>query len=289
MIYKNPLALIGNTPIIEHEGIFIKLEQFNLAGSIKDRVALNMISELESQNKLNEDSTVIEVTSGNTGIAIAMICAIKRYKCLIITTYDTSKNKINLLKAYGANIILTPSEKGLSYAIEIAKNLSKEPGYIYLNQFENINNPLAHNITSNEIINDLPCLDYLVCGIGTGGTICGISRNLKKVYPNLKVIGVLPKEQKDDANNHHGICGIGANIKSSFLDPNLIDDTKYIETIEVYQEYINLVKKGLLLGLSSVANIIVAKRIKEENPNKIILVISSDSGYKYLDVLDASV
>ena len=107
--------------------------------------------------------------------------------------------------------------------------------------------------------------------------------------PNLKVIGVLPKEQKDDANNHHGICGIGANIKSSFLDPNLIDDTKYIETIEVYQEYINLVKKGLLLGLSSVANIIVAKRIKEENPNKIILVISSDSGYKYLDVLDASV
>lgn len=289
MIYKNPLALIGDTPIIEHEGIFIKLEQFNLAGSIKDRVALKMIKELESQNKLNENSTVIEVTSGNTGIAIAMICAIKRYKCLIIMTDDTSINKIDLIKTLGANVMLTPSNKGIKHAIEVAKKLSKECGYLYLNQFENINNPLAHSTTSEEIIQDFPHLDYLVCGIGTGGTICGISENLKRVYPNLKVIGVLPKELLENSSKTHGICGIGANVKSSFLNHKLIDEIKYVETKDVYKEFRSLGRQGLLLGLSSIANYIVSKRIKEENPQKIVLMISPDSGNKYLNSLDTCV
>lgn len=280
MIYKSLLNLIGNTPIIEYEGVFIKLEQFNLAGSIKDRVALNIINELEEHNILNESSTVIEVTSGNTGIAIAMICAIKRYKCIIIMPDDVPSCVVSLIKSYGASIVLISSCQGLEYGIKLAKKLEKEKGYIFLNQFNNIYNPLAHQTTSKEIVQDFDKLDYLVCGIGSAGTICGLSNELRKVYPNIKIIGVLPKALTGKIN------GIGANLKSSFYKEDLIDEIVYVDGEEVKKEYNRLAKKGMLLGLSSVACLITSKQIQKNDPSKVVLMISADGGIKYTDLID---
>ena len=276
MIYKNILDLIGNTPIIEFQDIFIKLESFNLAGSIKDRVALKILEQLIEEQKINKDSTVIEVTSGNTGIAIAMVCAIKHLKCIIIMQDNVNTEKVKILKAYGAKVILTPSKLGMKYAIDYAKRLENENGYIYLNQFENINNVLAHKQTANEICNEFSNLDYLVCGIGTGGSITGISKILKKKYPKIKIIGVIPSEED------HGIQGIGAGFKPKILDMNYIDKLEKVSTKDAIDSFLNLSSKGLLLGISSAANFLVAKKIKKKNPTKNILMISSDSGHKYL-------
>lgn len=276
MIYKNILDLIGNTPIIQYEDIFIKLEQFNPTGSIKDRVALKMIEELESLNKINKNSTVIEVTSGNTGIAIAMICAIKRYKCIIILLDNVEEEKLTVLKAYGAKIIKVPKKKGLKGCIKIAKKLEKKEGFVFLNQFSNPFNPLAHLKTSSEIIKEFSSLDYLVCGVGSGGTISMLSKELKKYYPALKVIGVLPKEEK------HLISGIGAGFTPNTLDKDAIDYYEYVLSNDVIKTFKEVTNKGLLLGLSSIASLIVAKKIKEENKNSIVLMISADNGSKYL-------
>lgn len=276
MIYENILDLIGNTPIIKFQDIFIKLESFNLAGSIKDRVALKILEQLIKESKINKDSTVIEVTSGNTGIAIAMVCAIKHLKCMIIMQDNVNNEKVSILKAYGAKVILTPSKLGLKYATEYAKELAKEKGYIYINQFENINNVLAHENTANEIIKEFKNLDYLVCGIGTGGSITGISKLLKERYPNIKIIGVLPSEE------NHGIQGIGAGFESKILDKKYIDIIKTVTTKDAIDEFLNLSNQGLLLGISSAANFLVSKKIKNENKDKTILMISADSGHKYL-------
>lgn len=289
MLYKNILDLIGNTPIIEFQDIFIKLEQFNLAGSIKDRVALNMIEQLEKTEQLKTNSTVIEVTSGNTGIAIAMICAIKRYNAIIIMTDDASAEKINILKAYNAEVILTPKELGLEYAVRLAKKLEQEKGYFFLNQFENIDNLNAHINTALEIVNELDNVDYLVCGIGTGGTITTLGKVLKKYYKTLKVIGVEPSESAVISNQNneissHGICGIGPGFISKITDLNVIDEIMTVSTDEVNKAFFELSKKGLLLGKSSVASYIISKKIKEQNKDKVVLMISADSGVKYLNV-----
>lgn len=281
MIYKNPLELIGNTPILEYEGIFIKLEQFNLAGSIKDRVALEMIRQLEIKKQIHENSTVIEVTSGNTGIAISMVCAIKRYKCIIIMLDDVDTNIVNIINGYNGKVILTPSKKGLNYAFMLARKLEKEKGYIYLNQFNNINNPSTHVSTGKEILNDFPKLDYLVCGMGSTGTICGLSAYLKKYFPNLKVVGVLPKTD--------GISGITNKVKSSFIKDGLIDEVVYLSKEEVISTFQHLLKEGISLGLSSCACYIISKRIKDEDKDKIILMISADSGAKYINTQDVNV
>lgn len=276
MIYKNILDLIGNTPIINYQDIFIKLESFNLAGSIKDRVALKILEQLIKESKINQDSTVIEVTSGNTGIAIAMVCAIKHLKCIIVMQDNVNVEKISILKAYGAQVILTPSKLGLKYAIDYAKKLAETNKYIYLNQFENYNNVLAHETTAKEIINEFENIDYFICGIGTGGSITGISKILKEKYPNIKIIGVLPSEI------NHGIQGIGAGFDLNLLELSLIDKVETVSTKEAIDEFLSLSKDGLLLGISSAANYKVAKKIKKENIDKTILMISSDSGHKYL-------
>ena len=276
MIYKNILDLIGNTPIINYQDIFIKLESFNLAGSIKDRVALKILEQLIKESKINQDSTVIEVTSGNTGIAIAMVCAIKHLKCIIVMQDNVNVEKISILKAYGAQVILTPSKLGLKYAIDYAKKLAETNKYIYLNQFENYNNVLAHETTAKEIINEFENIDYVICGIGTGGSITGISKILKEKYPNIKIIGVLPSEI------NHGIQGIGAGFDLNLLELSLIDKVETVSTKEAIDEFLSLSKDGLLLGISSAANYKVAKKIKKENIDKTILMISADSGHKYL-------
>ena len=281
MIYKNILDLIGNTPIINYQDIFIKLESFNLAGSIKDRVALKILEQLIKESKINKDSTVIEVTSGNTGIAIAMVCAIKRLKCIIIMQDNVNIEKVNILKAYGANVILTSAKLGFKYALDYAKKLSEEKGYIYLNQFENINNILAHETTAKEIIDEFENIDYFICGIGTGGSITGISKILKEKYPNIKIIGVKPYEK------NHGIQGIGPGFDSKILDLSLVDKIELVTTKDAIDEFLNLSNNGLLLGISSAANYFVARKIKKENKDKIVLMISADSGHKYLgDTVD---
>lgn len=280
MLYKNILKLIGNTPIVAFQDIFIKLELFNLAGSIKDRVALKMIEALVQENKLNKNSTVIEVTSGNTGIAIAMVCAIKRYKCIIIMPNDVTKDKINIIKAYGAKVILTPKKLGFEYAIKYAKKLALKKDFVFLNQFSNPNNPLAHVETALEIIKDMPKLDYLVCGIGSGGTISMLSKTLKEHYPGLCVIGVLPLEE------NHQICGIGASITPEVLDLENIDKIEKVSTKCAFESFNILASNGLLLGVSSAACYNVSKRIKQANPDKIVLMISADSGMKYLNAFD---
>lgn len=300
MIYENIFDLIGHTPIIKYQGLFIKLESFNLAGSIKDRVANQMIEQLIKENKIERSSTVIEVTSGNTGIAIAMFCALKRLKCIIIMLDNVNQEKIRILKAYGAEVLLTPADKGMPYAFEIAKTLSEEKGYIYLNQFDNYQNIIAHEQTAQEIIDDFEekglSLDYLVCGMGTCGTIVGIAKVLKKHFPTLKVIGVEPQElsyysklkQGEIKEGEiikplvHGIQGIGSNFTPGILEIDLIDEVKTVNTKEGYNTFKDLGKHGLLLGLSSSAVYKVAKEIKNNNQNANVLMISADNGLKYL-------
>ena len=204
MLYKNALELIGNTPLLElsnlkkkynlKANIFAKLESYNLTGSIKDRASLKMILDFEKENIIKEGYTLIEATSGNTGIGLACIGKLKGYKVIIVMPDTMSKERIDLLKAYDAEVILTDGKLGMSESIRKAKELNKEiKDSIIVSQFENSSNVLAHfEYTSKELLNDLNKIDIFISAIGTGGTISGVGKYLKEVNPVTKVIGVEP-------------------------------------------------------------------------------------------------
>ena len=203
MIYNSMLDLIGNTPIIKLNNltskdsaeVYVKLEKYNLGGSIKDRAALGMIEEAEKQGILKEGSIIVEPTSGNTGIALAMIGRLKGYKVVIIMPDTMSKERRELIKAYGAELILTDGAEGMNGAIEKARELSKNENYFMPQQFENIANRDKHYYTTaEEIYNDISDLDVFIAGVGTGGTISGVGKKLKEKIKAVKVIAVEPKK-----------------------------------------------------------------------------------------------
>lgn len=303
MVYNNALELIGNTPLVrlskieEKLGlkakIFAKVEYFNTTGSVKDRIAFKIISEMEKDGRLVPGSTLIEPTSGNTGIGISCVAAVKGYRCIIVMPSTMSAERVKLMKAYGAEVVLSDGKLGMSGAIEEANRLNKEiENSFIVGQFVNLMNPQMHyETTGPEIYKDLDGkVDILVGGIGTGGTITGTGKFLKSKIHTLKVVGLEPATSailSGQPKGPHKIQGIGAGFEPLTLDKKILDEILTISNEEAY-EYTRLVAKteGLLVGISSGAALrgAVIEASKEENEGKTIVVIFPDSGDRYLSV-----
>ena len=297
-VYNNILETIGNTPLVKinslNDGcanIFAKVEYFNPAGSIKDRVALNMIQEAKKAGLIDNKTTIIEPTSGNTGIGLALVCAITGNKLILTMPESMSKERRDILSIYGADIVLTPADKGMQGSIDKALELKNEIKNSFIpSQFENPSNPLAHyKTTACEIYKSMDGkIDYLVAGIGTGGTISGIAKYLKEKNKKIKVIGIEPKSSPmitKGLNNLHKIQGIGANFVPDNYWPELIDDVICVSDEDAIEYAKLLVKKeGLFCGISSGAAIFGAIELSKlkENKDKNIVVILPDSASRYL-------
>lgn len=303
MIKQNITELIGKTPLVELKkyeefvgakaNIIAKLEYLNPAGSIKDRIALSIIEDYEEKGLLKKDSTIIEPTSGNTGIGLAMVCAYKGYR-LIITMPDTmSKERIDLMKAYGAEVILTDGKKGMKGAIEKANELHASiADSIIAGQFENSANPLAHyKTTGPEIYKDSEGkVDILVAGIGTGGTISGVGKYLKEQNENIEIVGVEPFDSPiltKGISGPHKIQGIGAGFIPNTLNTHIYDRVITVKSEEAYDTLKNLAKlEGIFVGVSSGAALYATSLLakEEENRGKNIVVILPDGGNRYLSL-----
>ncbi len=299
-IYKNVQELIGKTPLMEVENIektldlkarlLVKLEYLNPAGSVKDRVAKNMIATAEQDGRLKPGATIIEPTSGNTGIGLASIAASRGYKLILTMPETMSVERRNILKAYGAEIVLTEGAKGMTGAIEKAKELAEQiSGSFLAGQFDNPSNPAAHRIsTGPEIWEDTDGnVDIFVAGVGTGGTITGVGEYLKEKNPSVKIVAVEPSDSpvlsKGKAGSHK-IQGIGAGFVPTVLNTQVYDEIMPItaeESFETAKLFAH--KEGILVGISSgaalYAGIEQAKR--EENAGKTIVVLLPDSGDRY--------
>lgn len=300
-IYSSITDLIGNTPLLKISNysekfanggtILAKLELFNPAGSIKDRVARNMIADAERAGKLVPGATIIEPTSGNTGIGLAAIASAKGYKAIIVMPDSMSVERRTLMSAYGAKLVLTPGAEGMSGAIKKAEELASQiPGSIVAGQFVNPANPTAHySTTAPEIWEDTDGdVDIVVVGVGTGGTITGIGRYLKEKRSDIKIIAVEPSESpvlSGGKAGPHGLQGIGAGFVPEILDMDVIDDIVTVKTEEAYGAVRNLAKsEGVLVGISSGAALYAATELakKTENSSKKIVVILPDTGDRYL-------
>ena len=304
-IYNSIEELVGNTPLLRLKGfedkyslgakIYAKLEYFNPAGSIKDRVALNMILNAEKSGKLKKGSTIIESTSGNTGIGLAMIGVSRGYR-VIITMPDTmSKERIKLIEAYGGEVVLTEGAKGMDGANKKAEELLKEiPNSILAGQFVNPDNPLAHyETTGPEIFESLDgSVDVFVSAVGTGGTVTGTGRYLKEKIKDIKVVGVEPLSSailSGKEKGAHKIQGIGAGFIPKTLDTDILDEVIAVSDNDAYLFGKDVaLTDGILVGISSGAALAAAKELalRDDNKDKNIVVILPDSGSRYLSVPD---
>lgn len=296
-IKKSVLDTIGKTPLIQidrfkkacevNNKIFAKVEFFNPGGSVKDRVGLKLIEQAYEDQLINKKTTIIEPTSGNTGIGLAIACAIYGNELILTMPETMSLERQKLLKAYGAKIVLTAGEKGMQGSVDKANELANKIEHSYIpGQFVNPSNPLAHEeTTALEIIDDFDGnIDYFVAGIGTGGTITGIARILKKKYPDIKIIGIEPKDSplitKGKAGSHD-LQGIGANFIPKILDLDLVDEVITVSTDDAYEAARILAKKeGLLVGITAGAALHGATKITDKNKN--IVVLLPDTGERYL-------
>ena len=301
MIYRNITELIGRTPLMEIPNIssalelkarvLVKLELFNPAGSVKDRVALHLIEDAEAKGLLKPGATIIEPTSGNTGIGLASIAASRGYRAIFTMPETMSIERRKLLAGYGAEIVLTDGAKGMAGAIEIANELAKEiENAIVLGQFTNPANPETHlKSTGPEIWEDTEgTVDYFVAGAGTGGTVTGTGRYLKSKNPKVKVVAVEPAGSpvlSGGTAGPHGLQGIGAGFIPEILDTEVLDEIMTIENEEAYQaSNLLAVKEGVLTGITSGAALHAALKIaaREENKGKTIVVLLPDTGERYL-------
>ncbi len=300
-ILKSIDELIGETPLMElcniekeynlKAKVIAKLEYFNPGGSVKDRVALSMISDAEKQGILNKDTTIIEPTSGNTGIGLAAVCAARGYKLIIVMPDTMSLERRQTIKAYGAELVLTDGKLGMSGAISKAEELKETiNNSIIAGQFVNPSNPKAHYIsTGPEIYRDTDGdIDYFVAGVGTGGTLTGVGQYLKSLNKNIKIVAVEPFTSavlSGEASGKHGIQGIGAGFVPEILDTDVIDEIIKISDDESYK-YGKLIceKEGILVGISSGAALCAAIKLAEkpENSGKKIVVLLPDTGNRYL-------
>ncbi|MGL4655247.1 MAG: cysteine synthase A [Sarcina sp.] len=295
MIYNNAIEMIGNTPILKvnslvgenDSNLFVKIEKFNATGSIKDRAVLGIIEKEEKLGTLKPGDTIVEGTSGNTGISLAMIASIKGYKAIITMPENMSKERINMMRAYGAEVILTDMSKGMKGAIELAENMAEEKGYFFLRQFENSGNYEKHYATTaEEIIKDIPDLDAVVIGVGTGGTISGVGKKLKEIKSDIKIVAVEPETSavlSGEVVGKHKIQGIGAGfIPKNYLG-DYIDEIIKVSSEEAYEKAVAFSKsEGILVGISSGAAIAGAlKEAKKLGKDKKILAIAPDGGEKY--------
>ena len=300
-IYTSIDQLIGKTPILElthieeklelNAKIYAKLEYFNPAGSVKDRVAKAMIDDAEEKGILNENSVIIEPTSGNTGIGLAVVGASRGYRVIIVMPDTMSKERQLLMTAYGAELVLTDGSKGMKGAIEKAEELAREiPDSFVAGQFVNPANAKAHfETTGPEIYEDTDGeIDIFVAGVGTGGTLTGTGKYLKSKNPNIKVIAVEPASSavlSGKSAGAHGLQGIGAGFVPKVLDTSVYDEVVAVTEAEAYEAARTLGKtEGILVGISSGAALFAAFEIakREENRGKNIVVILPDSGDRYL-------
>lgn len=300
-VYQSVTEMIGHTPVLEVKNIeselglkakvLVKLELFNPAGSIKDRVAKQMIEDAEHEGKLKKGGTIIEPTSGNTGIGLAAIAAAKGYRAIFTMPETMSVERRKLLLGYGAEIVLTDGKRGMSGAIERAEELAKEiDGAIVLGQFVNPSNPKAHIAsTGPEIWEDTEGnVDILVAGVGTGGTITGTGNYLKDRKPSIKVVAVEPASSPVMSGGNpgpHGLQGIGAGFVPEILDTEIYDEIAKVENEEAYEASRLLAhKEGVLVGITSGAALHTAIELakREENKGKTIVVLLPDTGERYL-------
>ena len=288
MIYNDILDLIGNTPLVRYsDNILLKLENFNPSGSIKDRASYNMIKSALESEKINQNTVIIEPTSGNTGIGLAMVCAVLGLKLIICMPENMSEERKKSISAYGAELVLTSAEKGMQGAVDKAFELKKSISNSWIPmQFSNLDNAMAHEQTAYEILNDTDNkVGIVVAGIGTGGTAFG----LKKYLPNsVEVYGVEPAESPlftEGNTGAHRIQGIGANFIPEISKFSNLDGIITIKSDDAIDEAKNLAKeKGVFVGISAGANLLAAKKLAKENPEKTIVAIIPDGGDRYLSV-----
>lgn len=299
MIYNNALELIGGTPILkvnsdligkDYADVYVKLEKGNPGGSVKDRAALGMIEKAEKEGLLKEGTTIVEPTSGNTGIGLALVGRLKGYKVIIVMPETMSKERRDLIKAYGAELVLTDGTKGMKGAIDKALEYSGKEGYFIPQQFENVANSLKHyETTAEEIYNDISDLDYFVAGVGSGGTITGVAKKLKEKIPTLKAVAVEPESSPVLSGGNpgsHKIQGIGAGFIPGVYEERYVDEIAKVsdnDAIKTAKEFAE--KEGILVGISSGAAIYAAIQIaKTLGKGKKVLAIAPDGGEKYISM-----
>ena len=298
MIHRNITELIGRTPLVEISGlegqkarIAVKVESFNPGGSVKDRIALSMIEDAEARGVLAPGATIIEPTSGNTGVGLAWIGRVKGYRVILTMPETMSRERRSLLKAYGAELVLTPGTEGMKGAIRKAEELrAATPGAIILGQFVNPANPAAHEkYTGEEIWNDTEGqVDIFIAGAGTGGTVSGTGRALKRHKPEVRVIAVEPAGSPVLTEGHagpHKIQGIGAGFVPDTLDRSVVDEVLTVAD-EAAFEWMRLLsrREGILAGISSGAAFSAALEVarREENAGKLVVALLPDTGERYL-------
>ncbi|OIR14149.1 cysteine synthase [mine drainage metagenome] len=296
---NNILETIGNTPHVKINNLFgkdheawIKLEKNNPGGSIKDRIALAMIEDAEKKGLLNKDSIIIEPTSGNTGIGLALVAAVKGYKIILVMPESMSVERRKLMEIYGAQFVLTPREKGMKGAIEKAKELVAETPNAWLpQQFDNAANSEIHKkTTAQEIINDFADgLDFLITGVGTGGHITGVAEILKARFPNLKVFAVEPELSpvlSGGTPGPHPLQGIGAGFVPSILNTKILDGIIQVGKEEAFSYAQKLAKQeGILAGISTGASLAaIAKKIIDIPKGSKVLTFNYDTGERYLSI-----
>ena len=286
-IYNNVLELIGNTPLVKYsDSICLKLEYYNPSNSIKDRASYSMLKGAMERGEINNETVVIEPTSGNTGIGLAMCCAVLGLKLIICMPESMSVERRKSISAYGAELVLTPKEKGMQGAVDKAQELLKEYKNSYMPmQFSNPDNPLAHKQTAVEIERDTAGEQIaVVAGIGTGGTACG----LKQYLANALVYGVEPKESPlftEGVAGPHKIQGIGANFKPDICKNNNLDGIITVSGDDAIETAKELAKKhGIFCGISAGANLCAGKEVAKKHPDRLVVVIIPDSGERYLSV-----
>lgn len=301
MLVNDIQDMIGHTPLVELKKIkkkyhlkgqiFVKLEGFNLGGSSKSRIALQILKQAIKENKIHKNTKIIEVTSGNTGIAFSMLCAQMNLSFIAIMPENMSKERITMMKAYGGKVLLTPKEEGMEGALKKLEELKKQmKDYFIPSQFYNEENIKAHYIgTGVEIIEDLPSLDVFVAGIGTGGTISGVSKRLKEYKKEIKVIGVEPSESplitKGKAGKHE-IQGIGPNFISPILDLSNVDDVLRVSSKSAKKRMKELARlEGILVGISSGAVMEALIKITKKRKVKAVGLLP-DFGERYLSILE---
>ena len=298
-IAKNILELVGNTPIVKinrmandcYAELFAKLESFNPSSSVKDRIALAMIEDAEKKGKINKDTVIIEPTSGNTGIGLAMVCAVKGYKLILTMPESMSVERRNILKIFGAQLELTPAAKGMKGAVDRAGELSKNfPSSFIPMQFSNPVNPEIHRrTTAEEIWNDTEGkIDILVSGVGTGGTITGVAEIIKSRKTGFKAIAVEPADSpvlSGGKASPHKIQGIGAGFIPDVLNKNIIDEIITVTNDDAIETAKRLIKEeGIFCGISSGANAYAALQVakRKENKGRMIIFIVCDTAERYL-------
>ena len=288
MRYNDILDLIGNTPLVRYsDTICLKLEFMNPSASIKARAAFSMIDEAIKRGDIDNGTVIIEPTSGNTGIALAMVCAYLGLELIICMPENMSEERKKAISAYGAKLVLTSAEDGMQGSVKKAQDLASQYDNVFIPmQFTNLDNPKAHEQTANEIIKDTDNkANIVVAGIGTGGTAFG----LKKYLPEqVKVYGVEPTESPlftEGKAGPHKIQGIGANFKPEISKFSELDDILTVKGDDAIEEAKNLAKeKGIFVGISAGANLVAAKEIAKKFPNELIVVIIPDSGDRYLSI-----